>query len=612
MKSKKIIQLSLVTGGVLGFSLSGCGSGSNNTSSAVNTQAQIQPNGTAVLPDGTKIKLANNIFSLDSNRALNTKINVSGSQTFNDLGLVAMPTNQSNSANLTALSSNTGKLQIGASSMPDNGFVNIVASNLPGSPIVGVSSVNVNSGSMIKASYIDMSATGAVALIQSQGYNAANVLIFGFADTSTSTVNNSYLNIIQNAINSESAGAVNLLSIGGATGEASTMTDTTAVISNIDTQIQSYNSRLKNGKINGVDLDLEGEFTADQIKTLAKGFSDKGYLVSVAPQVYKSSGTNVDSTNPTNLVLTSGYPNSAQSNYTPAIASGYVDYVFVQTYNTGNWTIDGYSESQVAFFPAVAKALNNSTQADCSAYINSTSSVCIPETSSVVVGTVANAAGANNNYNIFGVTAGTSYNQSTILAQLKLNIDSMIADTNTYKYFNGVMMWSLNTDYDPIDYGDNFAIVGEFSSEIYGATNGGTSGKYFIMQVSNTASSNTGSYPYVTATLVINDAYYEWGGLNSSGNDIALGANENKSWGTLASSQDSSTSSYVTDSSSLDVLLSNSSSFTVSKVLINTYSDANKTKKGTQYVCKDKLDVTTFEAGHSYNVMVNPNGACSL
>lgn len=502
-----------------------------------------------------------------------------------------------------------------ASSVQESGFVNIIARNLPGSPIVGVSSVNVNSGSMIKASYIDMSATGAVSLIQSQGYNAANVLIFGFADTAISTVNSGYLNIIQTAINSESAGVINLLSIGGATGDASTMTDTATVISNIDAQIQAYNNQLKNGKINGVDLDLEGGFTSAQIMALAKGFSDKGYLVSVAPQVYRSSSTysNIDSSNPAGLVLTSGYPNSEQSNYTPAIASGYVDYVFVQTYNTGDWTIDGYSESQVEFFQAVAKALNNMTQADCSAYISDTSGVCIPDNSSIVIGTVANAAGANNEYNIFGVVAGTSYNQETVLSKLKLGIDNMIADTSNYKYFNGVMMWSLNTDYDPTDYGDNSAKVGKFSQQIYGATGGDSpSGKYFIMQVSNTGSGSTGSSPYVTATLVINNAYYEWGGLSSSGTDTALGVSENKSWGTLASSQDPNTSSYVTDSNNLDVLLSNSDSFTVSSVFINTYSDKSKTKLASSKKCTSNLDVTRLEAGHSYNVMVNPNGACAL
>ncbi|AUR51207.1 hypothetical protein [Aquella oligotrophica] len=43
-----------------------------------------------------------------------------------------------------------------------------------------------------------------------------------------------------------------------------------------------------------------------------------------------------------------------------------------------------------------------------------------------------------------------------------------------------------------------------------------------------------------------------------------------------------------------------------------SYGDSAKTSKGQQYVCKDQLSVTKLEAGHSYNVMVNPNGACAL
>lgn len=618
--NNKINKLLIIFACSVCGSISSCGSG-NSSNQQVSSQAQIQPDGTAVLSDGTRVSMASRIFSISPDRSINTKLKVDNG-IISDLGLIAVPVNNSILANIGQQTSSVAKVLFDGkpndyiSNKRDSqnfDLVNIVASNLAGSPIVGVASVNTKDGSMIKASYIDMSATGAVSLIQAAGYKASNVLIFGFADTTSSLINNSYLKTIQTAIDSESTGAVNLLSIGGATGSASDMMDTDTVISNIDTQIKSYNSSLKNGKISGVDLDLEGGFTAEQITALAKGFSDKGYLVSAAPQVYLSSGSNVDSSEPSNIVLTSGSPNSNQSNYNPALSSGYIDYLFVQTYNTPNWTINNYAESQVEFIQAVAKALNNSTKSDCSEFVNDTSTVCIPNTTNLVIGTVANAGGAYSSANIFGVAPGTSYNQASILSQLKLSIDEMIADTESYKYFGGMMMWSLNTDYDPSDYGDSYATVGGFSSEIYGAQNGGgTSSPYFIMQISNTATSNTGNYPYATATLVINGAYYEWGGLSSSGADIALGSNENKSWGTLASSQDSETSSYVTDSNNLDVLFANTSSFTISQLLINTYSDANKTKKGTQYVCKSILSTTTLEAGHSYNVMINPNGACAL
>lgn len=627
MKKRTINQLLLAAGMITGLSLSACNSGSGSSGGSTPTQAQIQADGSAVLADGTRVKMASRIFSMDPEHYSNTKINISGTNNYNDLGLIAVPVGNSATASLSRLSTDVGKLKIGAPANSGSGFMNIVASNLPGSPIVGVTALNTTEGSMIKAAYIDMAASGAAAKVTSAGYKAANVIIFGFADTTSTTANSSYASIMQTAINSESAGTVNFLSIGGQYATTSSLSDTATVVDNVDKQIQSYNSQLKNGSITGVDLDLENGIPASIILALAKGFSEKGYLVSGAPQVYLSSGSTVNSASPTNLVLTSGGESANYSTYTPAIASGYMDYIFVQTYNTSGFTIDGYSENQVGFYAATAKALSNLTESSCSAYLNNISSICIPEAENLVIGTVANAGGASNSANIFGVaangtfneqqntcTGGTSYNQSSILSELKTSIDTMLATPTTYKNFDGVMMWSLNTDYWPQAYNDCYATTGGFSSAIYGAesSGGGSTGKYFIMQVSNTASSNTGSYPYATATLVINGAYYEWGGLSSSGKDTALGAGENKSWGTLASAQDPNTSSYVTDSNNLDVLLANSDSFTVSQVLVNTYSDSAKTSKGQQYVCKDQLSVTKLEAGHSYNVMVNPNGACAL
>lgn len=625
--NKIYLQQLLVVGGIIsGLLVSACNSGSGSLDSGTSSiQAQIQPDGVAVLSDGTRIKMASKMFSLDPNHYTNTKISISGPESFDSLGLIAVPAAQTTSATLFRQSVGVGKLTI-SGSLPATGFMNIVASKLTGSPIVGVSSVNVSEGAMIKAAYIDMAASGSAAKVTSGGFKAANVIIFGFADTTSTTANASYTTIMQTAIDSESAGTVNLLSIGGQYATTSSLSDTATVINNVDNQIKAYNSSLKNGSISGVDLDLENGVPASIILALAKGFSNKGYLVSVAPQVYLSSGTNVDSSNPANLVLTSGGESANYSTYTPAIASGYVDYIFVQTYNTGGWTIDSYSENQVGFYLATAKALNNRTEPDCLAYTDNINAICIPEADNLVIGTVANAGGASNADNMYGVlangtfnevnntcTGGTAYNQSSILSELQTSIDTMLADTTNYKNFDGVMMWSLNTDYWPQAFNDCYATTGGFSSTIYGAESSGGSGNpYFIMQISNTASSNSGSYPYATATLVINGAYYEWGGLSPSGADIALGAGENKSWGTLASSQDPNTSAYVTDSSNLDVLFASSNSFTVSQILVNTYSDANKTNKGTQYLCKDKLDVTTLEAGHSYNVMVNPNGACAL
>lgn len=606
-----IVMSAIIAGTSL---ISGCNSGSTTPSTTTTTQVQFLPDGTAQLADGTEIKLSTQLITMDANHISSAVISVKGPTSLTQLQLQAVPVKSGLSAQLQSQAYDVDRLQFQSSSTMGGNKVQLIATGLSGAPVVGVANVSVNTGSMIKAAYVDMTATGSLAQITSAGYKAANIVIFGFADTASISINQAYLSAIQNAMNSESTGTINLLSIGGATESAGGMADTATVVNNIYTQITAYNSSLTTGKIDGVDLDLEGSFTATQIKELASGFKAKGLVVSVAPQIYLSSGTNVDSSSPTNLVLTSGSPYSNQSNYTPAIAEGYIDYIFVQTYNTPNWTIDGFAESQVEFFQAAAKALNNSTKSDCSAYTNSTTSLCIPEGDNLVIGTVANAGSAFSSANIFGVTAGTSYNQSAILSQLKTSIDTMIGNTTNYPYFDGVMMWSLNTDYYPTAYGDTYAAVGGFSTAIYGAESSGSSssGPYFILQISNTGS-GTSSYSYATASLKINGLNYEFGGLSSSGKDTALAAGTNKSWGTLASAQDPNTSSYVTDSSNLDALFTNgATSFTISGIQINKYSNENKT--AAQYVtCSSTLSYTTLEAGHTYNVMVNPTyNSCSI
>jgi len=274
---------------------------------------------------------------------------------------------------------------------------------------------------------------------------ASNVIIFCFADPTVKTINSGYLSSMQAIINNEATGTINLLSIGGQ--HVFTINDPASAITNIATQIAAYNSQLTGGKISGVDLDLENGIPADTINALAQGFKSAGLVVSAAPQVYNSNGAggNVDSSNPTNLVLTSG---GTSSTYTPAIASGYVDYLFAQTYNTGGWTIDGVSETSVDFFKAAARALNNCVKSDCSAYQSSTASAAIPVGTQVVVGEPANGGASGTANNIFASNGTTSYDQDTILNTLKTSINDLNADPN-YPYFDGAMMWSLNNDYFP-------------------------------------------------------------------------------------------------------------------------------------------------------------------
>lgn len=592
---------------IMGSALVACNNTGGSSNQMVTSSAYVLPDSSVLTSDGSVVSLSSNNIFVDKNRLANTMLYIQSTEN-KDLG-IEFVSNQDIEISRRLQSIKDGvfvnQVRFNTTNTDYGSYkVDLVAKNLVGSPIVGSVNVNIESNSLIKASYVQLDAVGSLGTITTSGFKASNVIIFGFADTSSSAINSSYLSSIKDVMSKESENTVNLLSIGGQY-SSSMGTDTDIIISNVVAQIESYNAQLTSGKINGVDLDLEGDFTAIQIKALAKGFKEKGFLVSVAPQVYLTSGSsNIDSANPTNLVLTSGSPYSNDSNYNPAISSGYVDYVMVQTYNTGGFTIDNsYSENNVEFYKYVAKALNNLVKSDCSAYFDSTSTTCIPEYSYVVIGQVANAGASGTVNNIYDSNGSTAYDQNSTLSNLKTIVDEIVANTTEYKYFAGMMMWSLNNDYNPEGWGDTSATAGAFSNQIYNAeSSASVTTPYFVLQLSN-----LGTKSYGSVTMVVNGAYWIFG--TSSNTSIAPSSNQ--LWGTLASSQEVSG---VVDSSNLDnIFKSGATSFTPTQVLINIYSSSTTGIGNPDRQFKCNIGTYSFEANHSYNLMFNPDtNACEI
>lgn len=307
----------------------------------------------------------------------------------------------------------------------------------------------------IRAAYIDASAPTALAKIENKGYQTPNVLIFGFADINTSSMSSTMQKAIEKAANLASVGTINLLSIGGQNATSTMNVD--SVVNNVSNQIDNYN-KSHSVPIDGVDLDLENNITSDTIKTLAAKFKSKGYIVTGAPQVYLNTGSNISSTSPNNLVLTSG---GSVNSYQAAITAGLFDVLFIQTYNTSGFTIDNISEKDPKFYTAVTNALAKvDNQLQCDDDVD----ICIPSKTKVVVGTVANAGAAANTSNIFGAYQ-TNYNQATVLGQLSSDIDALANKYAPVEYA-GVMMWATTNDYDPADYNDSSAKAGAFTTTI--------------------------------------------------------------------------------------------------------------------------------------------------
>ena len=309
--------------------------------------------------------------------------------------------------------------------------------------------------SWLNVAYIQLDATGSLAAITEAGIKALDIVVFAFADSTTPYINPANLKAMQDIINKENPGTVNLLSIGGET--VSTIYNPEEAISNICSQISEYNAQLKNGKISGVDLDLEHGILSEVITTLAKGFKGKGHTVSIAPQIYTING-NIDVDNPVNLIFSSGGP---RNSYGEAIKLGYVDYIFAQTYNTGGFKVGEYEENKVEFFYAVAQALNNVA----------VKLKKIPDSTKIIIGEPANQ-GAGKKYTIFNPDAQTPvvpYDHKAILSQLLELVRSIQKDRQDFARISGVMMWSSNNDYMPDGWRDTYAITGGFSKYIFGA-----------------------------------------------------------------------------------------------------------------------------------------------
>jgi hypothetical protein len=617
----------------------GCSSGGTTSSSdsvgvyGVNSVTYTLPGGTFILPNGVQVTLGSTILSSLPGKITSTSLTVSGGNTDGNVGfsyaVYSISNGVATSTNLIRVSFSNPNVEANGLPNPSTTDVYVDAANAPSGDYaiqftdgvvqnpttIGVINLSVNPSNMRKASYIDMSAAGSLSLITASGYAASNIIIFGFADPTSSTANPSYTSVMQTACNSETSGTINLLSLGGQNGAPSHFTNPNTVVSNITAQINAYNSQLRNCKINGVDLDLEGDFSSTTITQLAQGFKNNGLTTSVAPQVYLSSGTNVDPANPTNLVLTSGFPQSNTNNYGPAIVGGFVNYINAQTYDTGGWTVGGYAENQVQFFSAIAQALNSTVRTSCSG----TTNLCIPATTQILIGEVANGGagggGGSNNNNIFNSSGATSYNQASILSNLQTQINTVIPNTTTYQYINGVMMWSLNNDYAPNLYGDSYATAGAFSSTIFGATPP-PSLPYFILQISNTGPDVASPTAYASATVVVNGQYWIFGknvSYAASGVPIAPGANQ--LWGTKPSSQISGLG--VVDSNNLDMIFSNgNTSFSASQIIMNGYPSVNSDiltpVSSSQFNCVDRTSRAwngngyTFKANNTYNVQINP------
>ena len=380
------------------------------------------------------------------------------------------------------------------------------------------------------------------------------------------------------------------ISLGGQNSGTPTIGQVPGIVSNIMSQVSSYNAALGGGKIAGIDLDLENGVDAATISAFALAFKQKGLLVSVAPQAYNSSGTGgkVASASPSNFNLTSG---GVGNQYAAAVASGNVDYIFLQTYNTGGWTIDGCDETMTCFVGKVASTMANlvQPQSTCSAG-TSPYPVCIPNSVKILITEPANSTSAGTS--IF-TGSPTPSGQATALSALNAeiaNFPSQIAGVAMYELSGG------SGDYASL----NSSTSGAFSTAIFGAPGlpPPAPSSAFALTIKNTGTKN------FVGVMIVSPIDATYNPIGDASN-LAIAPGQSTCAGTSAANQ---TNPNCYSNHYLNTYFANSAaSVTIPTIAVYDYSSATSvlnqpTNGWSGTAC---LTSTTFKANTTVTISVN-------
>ncbi len=329
----------------------------------------------------------------------------------------------------------------------------------------------------IVVGYVDGTSQGAVAQIPNSAYSQYDVIVVGFSNcnannTSCSTTDSQdYLSLFQTISANAKPNAVILLSIGGQNGSYTFASpgNMQALAAGLVSDIQNLNSQITTPiKIAGVDLDIEAANSGVNITPLAQALHNANLVVSIAPQASTNSPGNstVNPATPNNFILTaSGMTNN---DYGSAVAAGYVNYINLQAYNSDASVIqiNGSNEGMTNFQQNMAQVMNSLVANNCGTansngiYANG-NQVCIPPSTKITIGTVANAI-AGGTATMWENEVETAAGNTAILTAFNQSVQAATA----YPYYGGVMVWALTNDYDPTAWSDTWDPAGAFTNNI--------------------------------------------------------------------------------------------------------------------------------------------------
>jgi len=154
------------------FSATGAG---GSSSAQPGSQVLILPDGSALLPDGTRVRTSSQTLTVAPNRLGTTVVTASGPTSLDSLGLQVHSTHAARrgivQSTMSRHAPHVHRLVLNHQGIDQGAFTHhLVATALPGHPCVGRLISSVTSKAMIKASYVQLDAVGSLSIMDPKNW----------------------------------------------------------------------------------------------------------------------------------------------------------------------------------------------------------------------------------------------------------------------------------------------------------------------------------------------------------------------------------------------------------------------------------------------------------